>query len=241
MSLSLYAERDVEGANMDHNMSISNPCISTSDLLKRAYLQPTPVPFSAFGQHRFIMRSGYRTSPRDFAAVGLQLLNSTRPTSDLEVRREQKGDVSAMIAQVPQNACRSTVHSAYCSTVHSALYCIALHTLMCKGWFLCTWQYAGVPPSRCTTRGKECHTSARLRLFLVFFSFSSFFFLCVYLQCFWMGADGRKIEGTFKPVYPGEHHELMYETVVFKCRLEEPTTGRGGGTAIMLLGKLTDL
>jgi len=52
-----------------------------------------------------------------------------------------------------------------------------------------------------------------------------------------MGADGRKIEGVFKPVYPGEHHELMYETVIFMSVAWSCQRQGGGGTAIMLLGK----
>lgn len=93
-----HAEKDVPGASIDHNGSISNPCFTSTDLLKRAYLQPLPKPFSLYGAHRFIMLSGYRTSPQDFVALGLQyIINGEQaPTfvSQYDRRRRNEGDVS---------------------------------------------------------------------------------------------------------------------------------------------------
>ncbi|CAI5493502.1 unnamed protein product [Closterium sp. Naga37s-1] len=66
-------DADVEGANIDHNNSITNPCLTRHSLLQRAYQEAPPGALAALGQPRFVQRSGYRLSANEFAAIGMSL------------------------------------------------------------------------------------------------------------------------------------------------------------------------
>ncbi|GJP81605.1 hypothetical protein CLOP_g11748 [Closterium sp. NIES-67] len=138
----LRTDADVEGANIDHNNSITNPCLTRHSLLQRAYQEAPPGALSALGQPRFVQRSGYRLSANEFAAIGMSL----------RVIRENGDDGLG--------------------------------------------------------------------------------------HCYWVGRDGRHLQGRLRGIYPGEHHLLMYETAVYHCRLMAETTGDGGGTAMIQLDRM---
>ncbi|CAI5487293.1 unnamed protein product [Closterium sp. Naga37s-1] len=66
-------DADLEGGNMRHIGSISNPCLTKRPFLQRAYQEPPPVSGAPIGQHRFVMAGGYRIGANQFAAVGHSL------------------------------------------------------------------------------------------------------------------------------------------------------------------------
>ncbi|CAI5935422.1 unnamed protein product, partial [Closterium sp. NIES-64] len=72
-SLSAFHNADLEGGNMRHIGSISNPCLTKRPFLQRAYQEPPPVSGAPIGQHRFVMAGGYRIGANQFAAVGHSL------------------------------------------------------------------------------------------------------------------------------------------------------------------------
>ncbi|CAI5518202.1 unnamed protein product, partial [Closterium sp. Naga37s-1] len=67
------ADADLDGGNMRHIGSISNPCLTKRPFLQRAYQEPPPVSGTPIGQHRFVMAGGYRIGANQFAAVGHSL------------------------------------------------------------------------------------------------------------------------------------------------------------------------
>jgi len=193
----------------DHNGSISNPCLTSSDLLKRAYLQPLPQPFSLYGAHRFIMLSGYRTSPRDFVAVGLQyIINGAQaPTS---------------CPPTTNGAARKAMY------VHNPQLPYMLTLLCLSPPVLCFTACERLPWVLFVKRPLQVQDVARNAVHL--------FALLVEPQCFWIGADGATIDGELNARYTDKHHGLMYETVIHRCRLEGPTPLRQPGKAIMIIG-----
>ncbi|CAI7932068.1 unnamed protein product [Closterium sp. NIES-54] len=66
-------DADLDGGNMRHIGSISNPCLTKRPFLQRAYQEPPPVSGTPIGQHRFVMAGGYRIGANQFAAVGHSL------------------------------------------------------------------------------------------------------------------------------------------------------------------------
>jgi len=75
---------------MDHNMSISNPCISTTDLLKRAYLQPPLRPFGVRAAplpHAL----GVPHSPRDLRPSGCSCLTARAPPATSKCGENRRG------------------------------------------------------------------------------------------------------------------------------------------------------
>lgn len=134
----LKATADVEGANMDHNGSISNPCLTERSLLRRALFEEPPKAFEDFGLSPFILVNAYRINGYSFVAVGLSAL-----------------------------------------TLHDSI-------------------------------------SVE--------------------KCFWMGHDGTVLTGKLYPLYPGEHHDLMYEAVIVQCSLEKETSSGEGGNLLFTIG-----
>lgn len=62
---------DVEGANMDHNGSVSNPCLTDRSLLRRAILEDPASSFQPAGLSYFVLVNGHRVDARNFAVVGI--------------------------------------------------------------------------------------------------------------------------------------------------------------------------
>lgn len=53
-------------------------------------------------------------------------------------------------------------------------------------------------------------------------------------KCLWKErAGGHRVEGTLQGFYPGEHHNLKYESIVIVCTLEESTEHDLGGELLM--------
>lgn len=52
----------------------------------------------------------------------------------------------------------------------------------------------------------------------------------------WIGHDNAVITGDLVPVYPGEHHDLMYETVILHCNLDAETVLHVGGALLVTIG-----
>lgn len=52
-------------------------------------------------------------------------------------------------------------------------------------------------------------------------------------RCEWHGLDQSHIEGRQYVVWPGEHHDLMYESAIFHCELENGTLPGVGGSLFM--------
>lgn len=136
-SSNLKLGADVEGANIDHNGSTANRCLTERPLLLRALQEKVPSPFSGFGIHSFVLRSSYRVNDQHFVAIGLSALS--------------------------------------------------LHSMKMG------------------------------------------------IHCEWHASNQKRVEGRQFIVWPGEHHDLMYESAIYHCELEEGTKPGVGGSLVMTI------